>query len=275
MEDFILYNGMGIPSIGLGTYPMKGEVCRNAVESAARVGYRLFDTAAAYGNEKDLGPALRKNFCSRTHYFVMTKLSNRQQDLRNVRKALTESLQSLRLDYIDIYLLHWPNPGTYLECYQQMEELQKEGLVRAIGVSNFHVHHLENLLKYATIKPALNQVELHPLLSQEKLARFCGERGIKMVSYTPFARMDERLIKNHVLMEIARKHNVKTTQVIVRWNYQHGYIAIPKSAEKERQRENISIDGFSLNEDEMSKIDRSNEDYRVRYNPDSCDFTKL
>lgn len=174
----------------------------------------------------------------------MTKLANYQQRTRDVRKALTDSLKFLGMDHVDLYLLHWPNPGTYVECYQQMEELQKEGLIRAIGVSNFHEHHLIELFKYTSVVPAVNQVEIHPLLNQRKLIDFCTGKGIQMISYSPFARMHERLILHPVLVKIAEKYHVKVTQVIIRWNYQHKYVAIPKSASPIRQLENISIDKF-------------------------------
>lgn len=275
MKNVVLNNGIEMPWIGLGTYPMRGEECQNAVESAAAAGYMLFDTSAIYRNAEAIGTAFKNSFLRREDYFLMTKISNRLQETRNVRAALTDTLHFLRLDYVDMYLLHWPNPGTYIECYQQMEELQKEGLTRAIGVSNFHEHHLEKLFQYSSIVPAVNQVELHPLLSQEKLANFCTQRGITMISYSPFARMHEKLMEHPVLLALAEKYGVKVTQIIVRWNYQHGYIVIPKSANPVRQRENIFVDTFELTETEMRDIDACNEDFRVRYNPDTCDFTKL
>lgn len=275
MNDNILYNGLTIPWIGLGTFPMMGDECKDAVKSAAKIGYRLFDSATSYRNAEVLGEALRECFEKREDYVLMTKLANYQQRTLDVRKALTDSLQYLGMEYVDLYLLHWPNPGTYVECYQQMEELQKEGLIRGIGVCNFHEHHLQELFRYTTVKPVLNQIELHPLLSQEKLAGFCQERNIQIVSYSPFARMHERLIKHKTLVEIAEKHNVKVTQVIVRWNYQHHYIVIPKSGSAERQLENISVEHFMLDEEDMRRIDSCNEDFRVRHNPDNCDFFQL
>lgn len=275
MKDFILNNGMNIPWIGLGTYPMLNEECETAVKMAARNGYTLFDSSASYRNAVELGGALRKSFSKRSDYVLMTKLANSQQRTRNVRKALIDSLRFLGMDYVDLYLLHWPHPGTYVECYQQMEELLKEGLIRAIGVSNFHEHHLKELFQYTSVVPAVNQVELHPLLNQHNLVDFCKKNGILMVSYSPFARMHERLISNPILIHIAEKHDVRVTQVIIRWNYQHGYVVIPKSANNIRQLENISIYGFILSEEEMKQIDNCNEDFRVRYNPDTCDYTKL
>lgn len=275
MNNIILNNGIEIPWIGLGTYPMRDVECENAVKTAAKCGYTLFDSATSYRNAEALGKALKETFSQREDYVLMTKLANYQQRNGNVRDALIQSLQYLGLDYVDIYLLHWPNPGTYVECYQQMENLQKEGLIRAIGVSNFHEHHLEELFKYTSVMPAVNQVELHPLLNQAKLVSYCESKGIKMVSYSPFARMDERLFSNEVLLKIAKKYGVKATQIIVRWNYQHGYVVIPKSANMSRQVENISIEGFVLSQEDMLAIDGCNENYRVRYNPDTCDFEHL
>lgn len=275
MNNIILNNGVEMPWIGLGTYPMRGEECEYAVKSAAKNGYVLFDSSASYRNAEALGKSLKESFANREEYMLMTKLSNAQQRTKDVRKALTDSLRFLGMDYVDLYLLHWPNPGTYVECYQQMEELLQEGLIRAIGVSNFHEHHLEELFKYTSVVPAVNQVELHPLLDQHELVDFCRRKGIRMVSYSPFARMNERLIFHPVLVKIAQKYGVQVTQIIVRWNYQHGYVVIPKSANAVRQLENISVAGFSLTEEEMKKIDDCNADFRVRHNPDTCDFTKL
>ena len=275
MNDVILNDGVKLPWIGLGTFPMKGEECREAVKNASKNGYKLFDSAAAYRNAEVLGEALRESFTCRDEYKLMTKLSNRQQETLDVKKALKDSLCFLGMDYVDLYLLHWPNPGTYVECYQQMEELQQEGLIRSIGVCNFHVHHLQELFKYTTVRPVVNQVELHPLLTQQELVDFCIKHSVKMVSYSPFARMHEKLIKNTVLEAIAEKYRVTVTQVIVRWNYQHGYIVIPKSANARRQIENRSIENFILSNEDMVRIDQCNENFRVRHNPDTCDFRKL
>lgn len=275
MKNFILNNGMEIPWIGLGTYPMQNEECEIAVKMAAKNGYTLFDSSASYRNAVELGGALRKSFSKRSDYIVMTKLANSQQRMGNVKRALIDSLRFLGMDYVDLYLLHWPHPGTYIECYQQMEELMKEGLIRAIGVSNFHEHHLKELLQYASVVPAVNQIELHPLLNQNNLVAYCKKKGIQIVSYSPFARMHESLISNSTLGHIADKYDVRVTQVIIRWNYQHGYVVIPKSANKARQLENISVSNFILSEEEMNQIDDCNQNFRVRYNPDTCDYTKL
>lgn len=275
MENFRLNNGIKIPCIGLGTFPMVGEELRLAVKTASSMGYTLFDTASAYRNSEDLNISFKENFKSRDEFFVTTKLSNTDQNRGNVREALKRTLGYLGLEYVDLYLMHWPNPGTYIECYKQMEEVYKEGLTKAIGVCNFKEHHLDNLLANTTIVPAVNQIEMHPLLSQPSLVEYCKDKGILIESYTPFARMDKKLFENKVLQRLAAKYGKKVTQIILRWNYQHGFIAIPKSSNYERQLENINIFDFQIDDEDMLKIDSLNENYRVRYDSDNCDFTKL
>lgn len=275
MNSFELNNGVKIPAIGLGTFPMRNDELRNAVKSAASVGYNSFDTASAYRNAEDLCVSLKENFTNREDFFITTKLSNTHQRTLDVRTALTTSLKLLGLDYVDLYLMHWPNSETYLECYSQMESLYKEGLTRAIGVCNFHEHHLNILLSNSSIVPGVNQIELHPLLSQEPLVEYCTAKGIIISSYSPFARMHEDLINNDTLIKLALKYNKKVTQIIMRWNFQKGYIAIPKSSNIQRQRENIDIFNFELCQEDMILIDSINRNFRVRHNPDNCDFNKL
>lgn len=264
-----------LPSIGLGTYPMNGKTLCKVVLKSKKYGYRLFDTSSAYGNEKWLGLSLKLSFMKRNSYYIITKVSNQEQRNGNIKDALERQLKRLGVDYIDLYLMHWPQTDTFLDTWKQMEELYKEGKVKQIGVSNFHVHHLEKLLEIATVIPTYNEVELHPLLSQEELVEYCKSKGIKMISYSPFARMDEKLMKHPVLISIAKKYNKAVTQIILRWNIQLGYIPIPKSSNKKRLKENIDIFDFQLTEDDMNKINSINENYRVRYDPDNCDFSKL
>ncbi len=275
MYNFILNNGVQIPAIGLGTFPMKGDELVSAVNSAADIGYRAFDTASAYKNTEELGKALKQKFRNREDYFVTTKLSNSQQRKLDVREALTTSLKYLNLEYVDLYLMHWPNPDTYLECYNQMEKVYKEGLVRAIGVCNFHEHHLERLMKNSEIVPSINQFELHPMLTQKPLVKYCKAHGIQVTAYTPFARMSSELINNEQLVKIANKYKKDTTQIILRWNYQNQIISIPKSSNYERQKSNFFIYDFEISDTDIKLIDDINRNFRVRHDPDNCNFECL
>ncbi|MCI5123091.1 MAG: aldo/keto reductase, partial [Candidatus Electrothrix sp. AR5] len=229
MINVKLNNSLTIPIIGLGTFPMKSFELFKAVYYALRSGYTHFDTASAYGNERALGFSLNalKLFGLTEQRFITTKLSNNDQKQGDVRKSLLRSMSRLNVKNVDLYLMHWPYPETYLDSWKQMEGLYQEGLVKAIGVCNFHQHHLEQLLEIATVFPAVNQIELHPLISQSKLRYFCENSGIALEAYSPVARMDPKLIKNKVLLEISRKYNKTVPQVIFRWDIQHGIITIP------------------------------------------------
>ena len=264
-----------MPPIGLGTYPMRGKELIKTVIHSKKEGYQLYDTSSAYGNEKWLGLALKLSLRKREDYFIITKVSNTEQREGNIKKAFERQLERLGVDYIDLYLMHWPQTDTFVETWKQMEEIYREGKVKMIGVSNFHEHHLEKLLKNATVAPAFNEIELHPLLSQEPLVKYCQSKGIRIISYSPFARMDKKLIEHPVLVEIANKYSKKVTQIILKWNVQLGYIPIPKTSNKQRLKENIDIFDFELTQDDMKKINSINENYRVRYDPDNCDFSKL
>lgn len=278
MEFFTLNNGLKMPVIGLGTFPMNRlelvKVFFQAI-SEENGAYRSFDTAAAYGNEKWLGWARTLSFKRRDEFFITTKLSNEQQRSGNIRRAIENSLKKLNIDYVDLYLMHWPNPGTYLHAWNEMEKIYKDGLAKAIGVCNFHDHHLAEILKIANVIPAVNQIELHPLLSQRPLVEFCKKRDIQVVAYSPLARMHKDLVENEILLNLARKYEKSVNQIIFRWNYQSNIIVIPKTSKKERLRENIDIFDFSISAEDMEKIESINKNFRVRYNPDNCDFTKL
>jgi diketogulonate reductase-like aldo/keto reductase len=275
MNSLILNNGVEMPWIGMGTWPLNGLKLAMLVRKSAQLGYRAFDTASAYGNETWLGRGIR--FCGtpREQLFVTTKLSNGDQRAGDVNRAFHNSLKRLGLKYVDLYLMHWPNPDTYVKCWADMERLYKDGQVRAIGVCNFHAHHLVQLMNTAAVTPSVNQVELHPLLSQSSLVAFCRKRGIHVQAYSPVARMHERLILNETLVSIAQKHDRTVPQIILRWNYQHAVMPVPKSANYGRLKENISISDFALSEKEREAIDQLNMDFRVRHDPDTCDFAKL
>jgi len=276
MKFIKLNNGLIIPIIGLGTYPLNRFKLIKAMYFAYKNGCSSFDTSSAYGNERWLGIGIKMlKFFGAKNIFITTKLSNYSQRNGNIREELLSSMKRLNLNYIDLYLMHWPNPDTYLDSWKQMEELYEEGLVGAIGVCNFHEHHLEKLLKIAMVKPVINQIELHPLLTQVSLREYCKKQEIQIQSYSPVARMDKKLIENKILVSIAKKYNKTVPQIILKWDIQSNIITIPKSGNKIRIRENFDIFNFELSNEELKKIDDLNENYRVRYNPDTVDYTKV
>jgi len=276
LKNIILSNGMEMPPIGFGTFPMRKTELIGAVWNGVKSGYTLIDTATAYRNEIELGIALRRYSSKRKKQLcISTKISNRQQETKDVRAALKRSLLKLGLKQIDIYMLHWPLPGYYPDTWKQMEELYDEGLIRTIGVCNCHQHHLETLMEKCRIVPMINQIELHPLLSQKPLRDFCAENHIAVEAYSPTARMDKKLVEHPTLKRIALSHDKTVVQVILRWNYQNNVIPIIKSSNPERMKANIDIFDFVLSEEDMNDIDAMNENYRVRHDPDNCDFSKL
>lgn len=273
MKYIRLNNGNLMPALGFGTFPMKGKELRQAVRAGVRTGFRLFDTATAYRNEQDLGRALWGKHdwfgrWRRPHYFITTKLFLDDCRRHTERKALLASMKKLGVSYVDLYLMHWADPDCFVDNWKAMERLYKEGLAKNIGVCNFEIHHLQKLLDECEIVPAVNQVECHPLLTQKPLLDFCRKHGIIVQSYSPFARMDKKLIENPLLLELAGKYRKKTTQIILKWNIQQGRGAVPKSSNPERLRDNFNIFDFSLSRSELGAIDTLNEDYRIRFHPD-------
>ena len=275
MDTITLNNGVTMPMACMGTWPMNGLKLAWLVRKATQIGYRAFDAASAYSNEKWLGRGIR--FCGkpRAELFVTSKLSNIEQRRGDIRAALQGTLRRVGLKYLDLYLMHWPNPETFLASWKQMEVLYKEGLVRAIGVCNFHQHHLENLFKISDVIPAINQIELHPMLPQVELRDFCKNQGIQVEAYSPLARMHEKLIRNNVLVSLAEKYGKSVPQVVLRWDFQHGLISVPKSSSPVRLKANVDIFDFSLSGSEMVAIDSLNINLRVRHDPDNCDFNRL
>jgi diketogulonate reductase-like aldo/keto reductase len=257
-----LANGLGFFRQGLGTWGLNGsQIVRPAVETALAAGYRRFDTAKAYENETELGESLRSAALPREGFFVTSKVWNDEQGRGATREACLRSLERLGLDYLDLYLLHWPVASKSLECWADMEALLGEGLVRAIGVSNFQEQHLSLLIKQADVKPMVNQVELHPYLTQEKLVDCCHRLGVVLEAYSPLAR--GKIKKNQFFQKLARKYNRTCAQVMLRWHFQSGRAFIPKSTNPERIRENAAIYDFVLSPEDMAAINRQNQNRSV------------
>lgn len=275
MENYVLSNGVEIPVMGFGTFPLHGEALYNSVKYALEAGYNMFDTSSAYQNESELGDVLRKLDVNRKDIFITTKLCNADQRSGDIFRAFDEALERLQLDYIDLYLLHWPNPETYVNSWGKVEELYKMGKIRAIGVSNFHKHHFEELYKKCEIKPMINQIEIHPLLSQNSLIEYCKNEGMLVEAYSPLARMHPKLICNEKLIQLSEKYNKTIPQLILRWNYQKNIIVIPKASSQKNITDNISIFDWEISKIDMDIIEAINENLRVRHDPDNCDFTKL
>lgn len=266
-----LHNGVKMPWFGLGVYKVKdGEEVIQSVKTAIEVGYRSIDTAAVYENEEGVGQGIRESGVPREEIFVTSKVWNSDQGYESTLEAFQASLDRLGLDYLDLYLIHWPVAGKYKETWKALEHLYKEGKVRAIGVSNFHTHHLEDLLKDAEIKPMVNQIELHPRLSQKELREFCEKHQIQIEAWSPL--MQGKLLDHEVLVEIGEKYEKTPAQIILRWDVQSGIVTIPKSTNRERIIQNASIFDFELTKAEMDRIDALNKDERVGPDPDNFDF---
>ncbi|MBE7096896.1 aldo/keto reductase [Bacillus cereus] len=271
----ILHNGVEMPWFGLGVFKVEdGPELVEAVKSAIKAGYRSIDTAAIYGNEKAVGEGIRAGIkeagITREDLFITSKVWNSDQGYETTLAAYEESLKKLELDYLDLYLVHWPVEGKYKDTWRALETLYKEDRVRAIGVSNFQIHHLKDVLAGAEMKPMINQVEYHPRLTQKELQAFCKEQGIQMEAWSPL--MQGQLLDNETLQEIADKYDKTTAQIILRWDLQNEVVTIPKSTKEHRIIANAHIFNFELTKEDMEKIDALNENHRVGPDPDNFDF---
>ncbi|CEH29351.1 glyoxal reductase [Aneurinibacillus migulanus] len=271
-EGTTLSNGVKMPRVGLGVWKSKeGSEVENAVKAAIKAGYRSIDTAAVYGNETGVGKALQECGVPREELFITTKVWNADQGYDSTLQAFETSLNKLGLEYIDLYLIHWPVKGKYKDTWRALEKLYKEERVRAIGVSNFQPHHLDDLMADSEIKPMVNQVEFHPLLNQKELRAYCKKHGIQMEAWSPLGQGGE-LLKHPVLIEIGDKYGKTAAQVILRWDLQHEIITIPKSVHEERIIQNADVFDFTLSAEDMERIDALNEDKRIGPDPDNFDF---
>ncbi|KON92516.1 glyoxal reductase [Rossellomorea marisflavi] len=266
-----LHNGLEIPFVGLGVYQMKNpEETVNAVRTAIETGYRSVDTAAVYGNEEEVGQGVRDSGVNREDLFITSKVWNADQGYDSTLRAFEESLKKLQMDYLDLYLIHWPVEGKYKDTWKALERLHGEGLIKSIGVSNFHQHHLEDLLAGSNEKPVLNQIETHPRLSQEPLREFCSSHSIAVEAWSPIAQ--GRVLHEPTLNHIAKKHGKSAAQIVLRWHLQNDVIIIPKSVHAERIEENANLFDFELSLDEMNQINSLNQNERFGPDPDHFDF---
>ena len=261
-----LNNGIEIPIFGLGTFQTRsGKETRDAVLYALQSGYRLIDTAAAYGNEEDVGEAARKSGIPREEIFITTKLWNTDHGYERALAAFERSLKKLGLSYVDLYLIHWPEGGLRNETWKALEKLLKDSKCRAIGVSNYTIRHLNELLKNSSTVPAVNQVEFHPYLYQKELLKFCNSNKIQLEAYSPLTK--GRKLNDPELLKIARKYSKTSAQILIRWVLQKGVVAIPKSSRKERIEENARVFDFEISDEDMKALDSFNQDYRTSWNP--------
>jgi len=268
-----LNNGVKMPWLGLGVWKItKPEEIDFAVKTALEAGYRSIDTAEVYGNEEGVGKAIRESGIPRDEIFITTKLANSEQrkGYDAALRAFEESRKRLGVEYIDLFLIHWPVKDKYVESWKALIKLYNDGLVRAIGVSNFLIHHLEDIISETGVVPAVNQVELHPWLNQSELVEFCQKHKIQVEAYSPL--MGGRLGEVTELNDIANKYRKTPAQIVLRWNLQRGIIVIPKSVHRERIFENSQIFDFSLSDEDMELINSLNRNQRFLPDPNNVYF---
>lgn len=268
-----LNHGGELPMVGSGTWQLDEATAERAVATALQAGYRGVDTAAGYGNERGVGRAVRTSGLPREEVFVTTKVVDRE-GYRHTVDSCRASLERLDLEWIDLYLIHWPFDAVAAETWRALEDLLEEGLVRAIGVSNYSAARLERLTATARVVPAVNQVELHPFLAQNDLRRYCADRGIAVQSWSPLMQGGE-LLRNPVVERIAAAHGKSAAQVVLRWHVQHGLCVIPRSTSAAHIRANADLFGFELGADEMRRLDGLNENRRANpvADPETYVFT--
>jgi 2,5-diketo-D-gluconate reductase A len=270
VPDILLNNGQTIPQFGFGVFQVKPADTAEAVATALQAGYRHIDTAEMYGNEKEVGEAIRESGLDRSELFVTSKLANDAHEPDDARRAFAGTLEALGLDRVDLFLIHWPLPtrygGDFVSTWRTLEEFYRDGRARSIGVSNFTVHHLRRLFRESEVRPAVNQVELHPFLTQDELRAFCGEHQIAVEAWSPIAR--GRVLDDPEIRQVAQQHGRTPAQVVLRWHIEEGRIVFPKSVTPDRIRENIDIFDFELTSEDRERIGSLNRDERTGPDPD-------
>ena len=273
-ENVRLNNGTEIPGLGLGVFQIPDEDTAEVVKKGIITGYRLIDTAQIYGNETGTGLGIKEGLAatglSREDLFVTSKVWNNHLTYEETINAFEETLDRLALDYLDLYLIHWPGNNAFKESWQAMEGLYEAGKIKAIGVSNFEIHHLEDLLSYAKVVPVINQVELHPKLSQQALRDFCEKHNINIQAWSPL--MQGKLLTEPAIVEIAEKHQKTPAQVILRWDIQQDILLVVKSVREQRMQSNAAVFDFELDDADMSRLNELNESLRSGPDPEAFDF---
>jgi 2,5-diketo-D-gluconate reductase A len=263
-----LNNGVEIPQLGFGSYQIEPEDTARAVRDALEVGYRHIDTAEMYGNEAEVGEAVRASGLDRSDVFVTSKLDNGSHARDDALAAFDRTLSELGLDHVDLFLIHWPLPreDRYVEAWQALEEVHRSGRARAIGVSNFAPHHLERLAEETDVVPAVNQIEVHPFLTQDETRAYGAEHGIATEAWSPIAQ--GKVLDDPTIIEVAESHGRTPAQVTLRWHLQRGDIVFPKSSHRQRMEENFAVFDFDLTADEVARIRGLDRDGRTGAAPD-------
>lgn len=276
MGNVTLNNGLEMPLIGYGVFRVpEGDDLAEAVKTAIAKGYRSIDTAQVYRNEESVGRGIRaaieEGLVTREELFVTSKVWNDGLSYEETLAAYDCSLEKLGLDYLDLYLVHWPGIDTnYINVYKALEKIYQDGRVRSIGVSNFHVHHLENLLKETSVVPVINQIEFHPHLTQEEVRAYCKEKGIQVEAWSPL--MNGSLLEESLIQQLASKYGKTPAQIVLRYDVQHGVVTIPKTMTPARMTENLTVFDFALTEEEMAQLDTLNDGLRCGPDPEKFNF---
>ncbi len=268
---FQLHNGVHMPYLGLGVYQADNDQeVINAIHWALETGYRHIDTASIYKNEEGVGKAIDSSAIPREDIYVVSKVWNDDQGYENTLQAFDDSLKRLQLEYLDLYLIHWPVAGKYVDTWKALEKLYKDKRIRAIGVSNFMQHHLEDLMEQTEIVPMVNQMEFHPYLVQQNLIDFCHQHKIQYEAWSPM--MQGKIFELPILDDLAKKYQKTVAQIVLRWDLQKEVITIPKSVKKERIKSNADLFDFELSEEDMKHIDSLDKNERIGPDPNNFDF---